>query len=212
MMSRRVPDRFLVAFSFAGQQREFVRAVAEAVERKLGSGTVFLDEWFEYYIAGADADLKLQNIYGEKCELVVVCVSKHYAGKSWTQAEHEAVRARLMQARNSADKRDRERILPIRVGEGDVEGIPFNAIVPDVRGSVIRAADLILSRLQHVVPDKRVHPQSDTALPLWKDSPPYPGLRAFSFEEAAIFFGRRGETDDLVARLQECQLLAVIGA
>jgi hypothetical protein len=178
----------------------------------LGSGTVFLDEWFEYYIAGADADLKLQNIYGEKCELVVVCVSKQYGGKSWTQAEHEAVRARLMQARNSTDKRDRDRILPIRVGEGEVEGIPFNAIVPDVRGSVIRAADLILRRLQHVVPDERVHPQSDTALPPWKDSPPYPGLRAFSFEEAAIFFGRRGETDDLVARLRECQLLAVIGA
>ncbi|MGZ8876370.1 MAG: TIR domain-containing protein, partial [Halobacteriota archaeon] len=147
--SRPVPDRFLVAFSFAGQQREFVRAVAESVERELGSGTVFLDEWFEFYIAGADADLKLQKIYGEKCELVVVCVSKHYGGKSWTQAEHEAVRARLMQARNSTDKRDRDRVLPIRVGEGDVQGIPINALVPDVRGNVTKAVDLILGRLQH---------------------------------------------------------------
>ena len=68
-----------------GEQRELVRAVAEAVEKELGSGTVFLDEWFEYYIAGADGDLRLQSIYGEMCELVVVCVSNQYGGKPWTR-------------------------------------------------------------------------------------------------------------------------------
>jgi conflict system STAND superfamily ATPase len=53
---------------------------------------------------------------------------------------------------------------------------------------------------------------ANTALPSWNDSPPYPGLRAFRFEEAAIFCGRDGETDDLVARLRDCQFLTVIGA
>ena len=38
---RNVPDKFLVAFSFAGEQRELVRAIAEAVEQRLGRGTVF---------------------------------------------------------------------------------------------------------------------------------------------------------------------------
>ena len=28
----------------------------------LGTGPVFLDDWFEYYIAGDDADLRLQNV------------------------------------------------------------------------------------------------------------------------------------------------------
>jgi len=72
-MSAREPrEKFLVAFSFAGQQRDFVRAIAEAVEGRLGSGTVFLDEWFEHYLAGDDADLTLQDIYGRRCALAVV--------------------------------------------------------------------------------------------------------------------------------------------
>src|SRR4051794_3032386 len=132
--ARKVPDKFLVAFSLAGEQRDLVRAIAEAVEKTLGSSKVFLDEWYEYYIAGHDAELKLQEIYGERCELAVVCVSEQYGDKPWTQAEHEAIRARVIKARGSQKERDRDAVLPIRVGDGDVSGILFNTIVPDVRG------------------------------------------------------------------------------
>jgi hypothetical protein len=153
-VARPIPDKFLVAFSFAGEQRELVQRMAVAVEARLRTGTVFLDDWFEHYLAGADADLKLQSIYGERSELVVVCVSERYGGKPWTLAEHEAIRARLMHARASADARDRDRILPIRVGDGDVEGILFNTIVPDVRDRTADAtADLILARLALVAGD-----------------------------------------------------------
>ena len=78
MAARKVPDRFAGAFSFAGEQRDLVRAVAEAVERRLGPSSVFFDEWFEHYIAGNDADLTLQEIYGDRCTLAVVCVSAQY--------------------------------------------------------------------------------------------------------------------------------------
>ena len=61
MPSRKIPDKFLVAFSFAGEQRKLVRSIAEAVESSLGVGSVFFDEWFEYYIAGPDADTRLQE-------------------------------------------------------------------------------------------------------------------------------------------------------
>lgn len=120
MSARPLPEKFLVAFSFAGEQRRLVRSIAEALEVRLGRGTIFFDEWFEHYIAGADADLKLQEIYGARCALAVVCVSELYGGKPWTQAEYSAIRARLMQFRGSSDARDRESILPIRVGDGDV--------------------------------------------------------------------------------------------
>jgi hypothetical protein len=46
MPIREVPEKSLVAFSLAGEQRELVRAIAETVEAQLGRGTVFLDEWF----------------------------------------------------------------------------------------------------------------------------------------------------------------------
>lgn len=172
MPARPLPEHFLVAFSFAGEQRELVRAVAEAVERKLGRGTVFLDEWFEHYLAGADADLTLQAIY-EQCALAVVCVSEHYGDKPWTQAEHEAIRARQMKARASTDARDRHAILPVRVGEGEVPDIPFNTIVPDIRQRpAVAAATLIIDRLRLIVPDLGTG-STDAVVDLaWPETPP----------------------------------------
>jgi hypothetical protein len=49
MPARQPSDKFLVAFSFAGEQRDLVRAIAELVEQEFGSGAVFLDEWFEHW-------------------------------------------------------------------------------------------------------------------------------------------------------------------
>jgi WD40 repeat protein len=51
----------------------------------------------------------------------------------------------------------------------------------------------------------------DTALP-WQGSP-YPGLRPFSPEEVAIFFGRGREVDELILRLNnpEQRILAIVG-
>jgi hypothetical protein len=170
MPDRQTPDKCLVAFSFAGEQREFVRLIAEKVEKVLGRGSVFLDEWFEHYIAGADADLKLQEIYGEQCILAVVCVSKCYGNKPWTLAEYEAIRARQMKSRMSKSKRDKLGILPIRVGDGDVEGILFNGIIPDFSSKPpAKAAALILKRLFLIRPDLR---KSDPNAPDWPENPP----------------------------------------
>ncbi|GAB6039966.1 TIR domain-containing protein [Endothiovibrio diazotrophicus] len=153
MSARRPPERFLVAFSFAGEQRELVRRIAEAVEAELGAPNVFLDEWFEHYIAGHDADLKLQEIYERRAVLAVVCVSAAYGEKPWTADEHEAIRARKMRARNATDESARLAILPIRVGDGEVEGIPFNAISHDAREKgVAGTARLIIDRLGLILP------------------------------------------------------------
>src|SRR4051812_48156300 len=48
---------------------------------------------------------------------------------------------------------------------------------------------------------------------IWSGSP-YPGLRAFTLDEAAIFFGRGREVDALIARLRDPaqRFLAVVGA
>jgi hypothetical protein len=155
-MPRDIPAKFLVAFSFAGEQRELVRSIAEPVEDRLGWGTVFYDDWFEHYIAGSDADIRLQQIYGEKAELIVVCVSGSYGDKPWTLAEHEAVRARQMRLRASADPKDAFRILPIRTGEGDLKTFPFNTIIPDVRQRrPSNTARLIMDRLRQIVPEEK---------------------------------------------------------
>lgn len=142
--TRTIPtEKFLVAFSLAGEQRDLVRPIAEEVERRLGRGTVFYDEWYEYYIAGDDADLKLQEVYGDQSELVVTCISEAYGGKPWTQAEYSAIRALKMRTD------DRNKLLPIRVGDGNVPGIEFNTIAPDIRddSAAETAINLIIPRL-----------------------------------------------------------------
>jgi hypothetical protein len=134
-----------VAFSLAGEQRELVLPVAQQVEGILGRSTVFYDIWYEHWLAGADADLRLQELYAHKAELVVICVSSAYGNKSWTRTEHRAVRARFMQAGTTEDRLG---VLPLRVGDGDIDGILFNDIVPDVREkTVAQTAELIVARL-----------------------------------------------------------------
>jgi hypothetical protein len=132
-----------VAFSLAGEQRQLVLPIAQEVEAILGRSTVFYDDWYEHWIAGSDADLLLQELYGRGTELVVVCISGSYASKPWTLTEHRAVRARLMQAPMA-----RQRIFPIRVGDGEFKGALPTDIVPDVRGRTpIEAAEMIVARL-----------------------------------------------------------------
>jgi formylglycine-generating enzyme required for sulfatase activity len=52
---------------------------------------------------------------------------------------------------------------------------------------------------------------SSPAPELWRRSP-FPGLRAFTEQDASIFFGRGRETDDLVGRINSNRFVAVIGA
>ncbi|HEY6230354.1 MAG TPA: hypothetical protein VIW64_03735, partial [Pyrinomonadaceae bacterium] len=40
---------------------------------------------------------------------------------------------------------------------------------------------------------------------------PFPGLRPFELDESNLFFGREGQSDELVARLQRTRFLAVVG-
>jgi hypothetical protein len=190
MPARPVPEKFQVAFSFAGEQRDLVRAIAEALEKELGSPNVFFDEWFEHYIAGDDADLKLQEIYGERCALVVVCVSERYGGKPWTRAEYAAIRARLMKTRGSSPEEGHDDLgtLPIRVGEGEVEGILFNTIVPDVRKrAAAEAAELIINRLRLIVPS--LGKGTPTAAD-WPEQPPPLHWPMADHSEARVAFER----------------------
>lgn len=154
MPERPLPDKFLVAFSFAGEQRDLVRSVAEAVEQRLGNGKVFLDEWYEHWIVGDNADLALQDLYYNRSELVVFCISKPYGTKPWTRVEFKAIRALEMRLSSSTDERDRRKILPLRVGDGDVEGILFNTIWADAREKPAgQTAELVINRLRPVRPD-----------------------------------------------------------
>ncbi len=146
----RPPFRFEVALSFAGDnKRATIRRIAEILRDKIGSGRVFFDEWFEHEIAGQDAQVVLQNVYRTSTWLVVTCICKRYAEKPWTQDEWRAIQSFERTLRDAgAGNLKRLRLLPLRFGDGDVDGLFDTAIVPDVRDrSAESVARLILDRL-----------------------------------------------------------------
>jgi hypothetical protein len=148
MAQRTVPDRFVVAFSFSGEQRDLVRSIANEVERLVGRSKVFFDEWYEFYVAGSHADTRLKEVYA-RSELVVYCVSALYGSRPWPKVEYGAIRARQMRQDEASDPSSKFRLLPLRVGDGDVDGLDYNEIAPDVRNmSARRAAQLIVDRLR----------------------------------------------------------------
>jgi hypothetical protein len=127
--------RFEVAFSFAGDdKRPKVREIAESLRSELGDGKVFFDEWFEAELAGHDANLVLQSIYRHQSRLVVICVCGRYDKKSWPQDEWRAIQSLERTLRDPpGENKARLRFLPLRFGDGDVEGLSDTALVPDVR-------------------------------------------------------------------------------
>jgi len=186
MPVRDVPARFAVAFSLAGEQRQLVLPIAQEVEAILGRSAVFYDEWYEHWIAGSDADLLLQELYRNGAELVVVCVSGAYADKPWPLTEHRAVRARLMQA--ASTPADRQRIFPIRVGDGEFRGVLPTEIMPDFRGrTATEAAELIIARLNLVrVSASDVEP----VIARWPSDPPVLHWPMADHREAREAFAR----------------------
>jgi hypothetical protein len=62
-------------------------------------------------------------------------------------------------------------ILPIRVGDGEIEGIFFNTVVPDVRMKTIdRAAELIIDRLQLIRPKLNNGADVPPVVPSWPNA------------------------------------------
>ena len=90
-------------------------------------------------------------------------------GKPWTLAEHAVIRERVNRSRVSDSDKDQLGVLPIRVGDGEVVGISFNTIIPDVRPtkrSLNKAVELILNRRGLVTPECQVAVASPVH-PVW---------------------------------------------
>lgn len=90
--------RFQVAFSFAGEHRDYVREVAEYLAQTLGRDAIFYDEWFKSQLARPDLDIQLQTIY-QQTRLVVPFLSKEYKSKSWCGLEWRGIRSMIREGR-----------------------------------------------------------------------------------------------------------------
>lgn len=103
-----------IAFSFAGEDREYVERVADFLIKE--NISIFYDKFEVANLWGKDLYSHLDSVYGKKARFCVVFVSESYSAKLWTN--HERVSA---QARAFSDKN--EYILPARFDDTEIPGI-----------------------------------------------------------------------------------------
>jgi len=88
---------FKVAVSFPGEKRDYVEETVNELAKIIGSKNIFYDKWYNAQLAGPDLDLKLQDIYKDKSDLVLLFFSKEYDSKTWCGIEWRAIRTIINQ-------------------------------------------------------------------------------------------------------------------
>jgi len=91
-------SEFDVALSFAGEEREYVEDVADAL--KAAGVKVFLDSDYLADTWGEDLVEYFDAIYRTRSRYAVLFISRHYAEKAWPRAERRSALARALEQRS----------------------------------------------------------------------------------------------------------------
>lgn len=134
--------RFKVALSFPGERREYVRAVATELKRRLPSGTVFYDKDFSAQLARPNLDTLLQRIYLNNSDLVVVFLCADYERKQWCGLEWRAIREII---KNRSD----HSVMFMRFDDSAIQGmLSIDGYIDVSQHTPIQAAGLVLERVR----------------------------------------------------------------
>src|SRR5919205_1117195 len=83
--------RFRVAFSFAGERRDFVARVAAVLAGRFGEERILYDRFHRGEFARGDLAFYLPDLYEKEAELVVAVFCPDYESKEWCGLEWDAV-------------------------------------------------------------------------------------------------------------------------
>lgn len=90
--------RFRIAFSFAGEKRDFVAEVAALLAKQFGQDAILYDKFHSAEFSRSDLAFYLPDLYREKADLVVVVFCPDYETKEWCGLEWSAIYS-LLKAR-----------------------------------------------------------------------------------------------------------------
>ncbi|WP_375768529.1 TIR domain-containing protein [Archangium gephyra] len=128
-----------IALSFAGEDRE----VVEHCARRLSDAgyRVFYDLWEQHTLWGKDLTAHLDEVYRGAARYCLLFISKHYVEKSWTRHELRSAQAHALRSH-------REYILPVRLDDTPLPGVPDIVGYIDLRThSVERLVQLLEKKL-----------------------------------------------------------------
>src|SRR5262245_21865857 len=93
--------RFRIAFSFAGEKRDFVAQVAALLAEQFGENKILYDKFHEAEFARFDLGVYLPRLYHDESDLVVAVLCPNYDQKRWTGWEWTALHAQLTKREGS---------------------------------------------------------------------------------------------------------------
>jgi hypothetical protein len=132
-------EKYDVALSFAGEDRDYVEAVAEGLKNH--GVSVFYDKFETAGLWGKNLVDHLAEVYKNRSRYVVMFISKAYVEKVWTTHERQHAQERALVAKD-------EYILPARFDDTEVPGmtstvgyVSLRDLPPD------RLVELILTKL-----------------------------------------------------------------
>jgi hypothetical protein len=133
--------RFRIAFSFAGEKRDFVAKVAAILAQRFTKAAILYDKFHEAEFARYDLGVYLPGLYRDQSDLVVAMLCKDYDVKLWTGWEWMAIHAQL-------NKNEGAKIMLCRFDHAHVDGLFENAGFVELdHKTPEQAATLILERL-----------------------------------------------------------------
>src|SRR2546423_14819593 len=93
------PKRFRIAFSFAGEKRDFVAKVAAILAKRFGEAAILYDKFHKAEFARDDLTAHLTKLYRDQSDLIVVVLCRDYDKKEWPGLEWKTIRGLLKQRR-----------------------------------------------------------------------------------------------------------------
>jgi uncharacterized protein YjbI with pentapeptide repeats len=110
----RLDHKFDIAISFAGEDRDIARQIAEEIKSR--GKRVFFDEYVKGELWGKDLYVHLINVYRKYAKYCLMIISEAYAKKNWTNHERKAAQAR-------AFEENQEYILPLKLDDTPIPGL-----------------------------------------------------------------------------------------
>lgn len=133
--------RFRIAFSFAGEKRDFVAEVAAIFAKQFGEEAILYDKFHSAEFSRSDLAFYLPDLYREKADLVVVVFCPDYDTKEWCGLEWSAIYS-LLKARRVGE------VMLTRFARVEGKGLHGLAGYTDLDDlTPQQAADEILERL-----------------------------------------------------------------
>ncbi len=133
---------FDVAFSFAGEDRDFVEKVYRDLKDEGVNVFYDFDEEITNDLWGKELVEELDDVYRKRSKCVVMFISENYARKVWTRHERRSALAKAINEK-------REYVLPARFDDTDLPGLLPTIAYVDLKNKTPEIfADQIIRKLK----------------------------------------------------------------